>query len=44
VIDAVRSIPGVVDVVVHTEPAHPDQPYCALPWEKEPAPGATEWP
>lgn len=32
VIDAIKhQIPGVVDVVVHTEPAAPDQPYNPLP-------------
>jgi len=36
VIDAVREIPGVIDVVVHTEPARPEQPYAALPWEDAP--------
>lgn len=32
VIDAIkRSIPGVTDVIVHTEPAAPEQPYNPLP-------------
>ncbi|HEX2880711.1 MAG TPA: cation diffusion facilitator family transporter [Polyangiaceae bacterium] len=38
VIDAVREIPGVIDVVVHTEPAMPDQPYTPLPWDTAPKP------
>jgi cation diffusion facilitator family transporter len=34
VIDAIRAqVDGVTDVVVHTEPARPDQPYPPLPWE-----------
>jgi cation diffusion facilitator family transporter len=33
VIDAVREIPGVIDVVVHTEPARPEQTYTPLPEE-----------
>lgn len=33
VIDTLREIPGVVDVVVHTEPASPDQAYTPLPDE-----------
>jgi cation diffusion facilitator family transporter len=32
VIDAIKAgVPGVADVVVHTEPARPDQPYKPLP-------------
>lgn len=38
VIDAVREIPGVIDVIVHTEPAMPDQPYTPLPWDIAPKP------
>ena len=38
VMDAIRrEISGVVDVVVHTEPARRGEPYRALPWE-EPSP------
>jgi cation diffusion facilitator family transporter len=33
VIDAVREVPGVIDVVVHTEPARPEQSYTPLPDE-----------
>jgi divalent metal cation (Fe/Co/Zn/Cd) transporter len=34
VIDAIkREIPGVTDVLVHTEPAGPDQAYVPLPDE-----------
>jgi cation diffusion facilitator family transporter len=33
VIDAIKSIPGVHDVLVHTEPALPGQPYPPLPDE-----------
>ena len=36
VIDAIKSIPGVYDVLVHTEPALPGQPYPPLPDEPEP--------
>jgi divalent metal cation (Fe/Co/Zn/Cd) transporter len=36
VIDAVREIPGVIDVIVHTEPARPEQPYTPLPWDTAP--------
>ncbi|HTM44312.1 MAG TPA: cation diffusion facilitator family transporter [Polyangiaceae bacterium] len=38
VIDALSEIPGVVDVVVHTEPARPEQTYTPLPWDTEPKP------
>lgn len=35
VIEAIKSeVRGVVDVVVHTEPADPDAPYPELPWER----------
>jgi cation diffusion facilitator family transporter len=37
VIDAIKAIPGVYDVLVHTEPALPGQPYPPLP--DEPASG-----
>jgi cation diffusion facilitator family transporter len=36
VIDTLSEIRGVVDVVVHTEPATPDQTYTPLPWDAEP--------
>lgn len=41
VIDAIkREIPGVTDVLVHTEPAAPDQPYNPLPTSfNQPNPG-----
>lgn len=35
VIDAIkREVAGVIDVVVHTEPARRGEPYRALPWEE----------
>jgi cation diffusion facilitator family transporter len=35
VIDAIKeSIPGVLDVTVHTEPARPEQHWAPLPWEQ----------
>lgn len=41
VIDAIkREFPGVRDVLVHTEPALPGQPYTPFPPEKAPGPGA----
>jgi cation diffusion facilitator family transporter len=40
VVDALkREIPGVSDVVVHTEPARADEPYPALPARMSPLPG-----